>query len=120
MWQPLLVFLKGGFYAFDLTTIHLYLSEHPNAWLFEAEGDKEDEDEDDESDHDDDDAAKPPPSRPSTTALTSPSEAYTEFLQFLATGCSGSPTQGYPTVILILSTIPSSVCIYNLWHPAEL
>ena len=46
MWQPLLVFLKGGFYASDLTASHLHLSEHPNAWLLEAEGDKEDEDED--------------------------------------------------------------------------
>ncbi|KAI0711424.1 hypothetical protein C8Q76DRAFT_677774 [Earliella scabrosa] len=103
MWQPLLVFLK----------------EHPNAWLLEAEGDKEDEDEDDESDHDDDNAAKPPPTRPSTTALTSPSEAYAEFLQFLATGCSGSPTQGYPTVILILSTIPSSIISSSSSHPLE-
>ena len=37
------------------------------------------------------------------------SQAYLEFLQFLQLGCSGSPLQGYPTVMIILSTIPSSV-----------
>ena len=37
------------------------------------------------------------------------SGAYQEFLQFLELGCSGSPIQGYPTVVIILSTIPPSV-----------
>ena len=41
------------------------------------------------------------------------SQAYLEFLQFLQLGCSGSPLQGYPTVMIILSTIPSSVrCLF--------
>lgn len=35
--------------------------------------------------------------------------AYREFLQFLELGCSGSPSQGYPTIVIILSTIPSPV-----------
>ena len=38
-----------------------------------------------------------------------PSAAYQEFLNFLALGCHGSPLQGYPAVVVILSTIPSSV-----------
>ncbi|KAI0715705.1 hypothetical protein C8Q72DRAFT_891767 [Fomitopsis betulina] len=38
-----------------------------------------------------------------------PSAAYREFLQFLELGCSGSPLQGYPTVIVIISTIPPSI-----------
>lgn len=38
------------------------------------------------------------------------SGAYQEFLQFLELGCSGAPIQGYPTVVIILSTIPPSVC----------
>lgn len=38
------------------------------------------------------------------------SEAYREFLQFLELGCAGSPVDGYPTVLVVLSTIPSSVC----------
>jgi len=37
------------------------------------------------------------------------SGAYQEFLQFLELGCSGSPIQGYPTVVIVLSTIPSFV-----------
>lgn len=37
--------------------------------------------------------------------------AYREFLQFLELGCSGSPHQGYPAVVVIVSTIPFSVCL---------
>jgi hypothetical protein len=37
------------------------------------------------------------------------SGAYQDFLQFLQLGCSESPIQGYPTVVIALSTIPSSV-----------
>ena len=34
---------------------------------------------------------------------------YREFLQFLQLGCRGSPVQGYPTVVVILATIPPEV-----------
>ena len=37
------------------------------------------------------------------------SEAYTEFLQFLELGCSGSPVEGYPLVLIVLAGIPKSV-----------
>lgn len=37
------------------------------------------------------------------------SEAYTEFLQFLELGCSGSPVEGYPLVLVVLAGIPKSV-----------
>jgi len=43
-----------------------------------------------------------------------PSLAYQDFLRFLQLGCSGSPVEGYPTVVIILSTIPSSVS-YSMW-----
>jgi len=43
-----------------------------------------------------------------------PSLAYQDFLQFLQLGCSGSPVEGYPTVVITLSTIPSSVS-YFMW-----
>ena len=36
----------------------------------------------------------------------SSSAAYAEFLAFLSLGCNGSPVHGYPTLIVILSTIP--------------
>ena len=34
---------------------------------------------------------------------------YDKFLRFLELGCGGSPSQGYPTLVVILSTIPSEV-----------
>lgn len=36
-------------------------------------------------------------------------EAYREFLQFLQLGCYGSPIQGYPVIVVVLSTIPTEV-----------
>jgi E3 ubiquitin-protein ligase listerin len=39
----------------------------------------------------------------------SKSLACQEFLQFLQLGCSGSPLQGYPAVVVILSTIPTTI-----------
>jgi len=38
-----------------------------------------------------------------------PSVAYKEFLRFLEMGCRGSPRQGYPALVIVLSTIPQSV-----------
>ena len=35
--------------------------------------------------------------------------AYADFLQFLQLGCSGSPIQGYPIVVIVLSTLSSPV-----------
>lgn len=53
-------------------------------------------------------------STPHTESTNPHSVAYAEFLQFLELGCSGSPTQGYPTIVIILSTIPSSVSSSHL------
>ena len=44
------------------------------------------------------------------------SQAYIEFQQFLQLGCSGSPVQGYPTVVVIISTIPTSVSSFILFQ----
>lgn len=35
--------------------------------------------------------------------------AYGDFLQFLQLGCNGSPVQGYPVVVIVLSTLSSPV-----------
>ncbi|KAJ8454647.1 hypothetical protein ONZ45_g19221 [Pleurotus djamor] len=90
MWQPLLTFLR----------------ELPNAWTFDlrsvARGHDGAEDEGEEvsdDEHDDDDGQSIPKT----------SMAYADFLQFLQLGCSGSPIQGYPTVVIVLSTIPLAV-----------
>ena len=66
-------------------------------WSAESHSDSEDDDEDAHPGH-----------APKTSL------AYTEFLQFLELGCGGSPIHGYPTVVIILSTIPSSVRILPL------
>jgi len=86
MWYPLLVFLK----------------QIPSSWDLETNADQDD-DEDDEGEEDKEKAKVAP-------AAPRPSEAYQEFLQFLQLGCSGSPLQGYPVVVVILSTLSFSVC----------
>ncbi|PBK68595.1 hypothetical protein ARMSODRAFT_958257 [Armillaria solidipes] len=80
MWQPLLRFLK----------------DHSNAWEL---ADRVSVEGDGSSDEEDEERRPPLKARP----------VYDEFLQFLQLGCSGSPIQGYPTVVIIISTIPSSI-----------
>lgn len=82
--------------------------EFPKAWDLEIAyhipkhvRNQEDSDEEDEEDEELDTADKP----------KLESKAYQEFLQFLQLGCSGSPLQGYPTVVVILSTISSNVSL---------
>lgn len=86
----------------------LFLKEFPNAWILEGayNADKhEDDDDDDDSDSDSEELETRTPS----THKEHSSEAYREFLQFLELGCAGSPVEGYPMVLVVLSTIPSSV-----------
>lgn len=114
MWQPLLTFLRGivSLYALYLGSS---LAEHPIAWDLDAKRFKEDEggdgDEEDDSGAEEDGQpheVQADQSNDSVVPLV-PSPAYREFLQFLELGCSGSPLQGYPTIIVIISTIPPSV-----------
>jgi E3 ubiquitin-protein ligase listerin len=88
-------------------------TEFPVAWELqraldnnasEAQGDEEEEDED-ESEVEDNLKKLPPEG----VNITRPSHAYQEFLGFLESGCAGSPLRGYPAVVIIVSTIPSSV-----------
>ena len=76
-----------------------------------SDSDSEDEGGEDESDDEDnhevEDDMNPDEKH---TNKTGDSSAYQEFLQFLQLGCYGSPTQGYPAIILVLSSIPSTVC----------
>ncbi|KIY45151.1 hypothetical protein FISHEDRAFT_49914 [Fistulina hepatica ATCC 64428] len=50
---------------------------------------------------------------------TRPDSAYSDFLRFLQLGCSGSPLQGYPIVIIILSSIPSSTLVSSIGPPFD-
>ncbi|KAI0777188.1 hypothetical protein BD413DRAFT_171550 [Trametes elegans] len=104
MWQPLLFFLKA----------------FPNAWILESQAEHDEDEHSDSGESEDEEDAKGPLSKPSTsTPASSSSHAYHDFLQFLATGCSGSPIQGYPTVLVVLSTIPPSIIVASSPHPLE-
>lgn len=76
------------------------------------------EDEDDEDDDDDErtnnDGAERQEGAQSAIVASDASQhsrftAFSEFLEFLQLGCGGSPLQGYPTIVVVLSTIPASV-----------
>lgn len=81
-------------------------AEFPNAWELEAAYDADVEDEEEHSNFEggggkkDDHVVTP----------RGQSEGYRSFLTFLETGCSGSPVRNYPIVVVVLSTIPPSVC----------
>lgn len=102
MWQPMLKFLKGELVLNRLCSLAYYAAEFPNAWELEREEINEGEGES-ESEDSHVEESKPAP-------RVKPSVGYAEFLRFLERGCSGSPLQGYPTIVVIISTIPSSVC----------
>ncbi|CCM05109.1 uncharacterized protein FIBRA_07316 [Fibroporia radiculosa] len=93
MWQPLLMFLK----------------EFPNAWEIEATSDNEIEEEDSDDEDEDEDRISHVRIATGHSPSSGPTQAYLEFLQFLQLGCSGSPLQGYPAVLVIISTIPSKI-----------
>ncbi|CAA7268465.1 unnamed protein product [Cyclocybe aegerita] len=94
MWQPLLMFLKQS----------------PESWNLEAKKIPQDDEEDSGSEADEDRTDSP------STGLY---QAYQEFLQFLQLGCSGSPIQGYPTVVVVVSTIPPSLLFSTSSPPLE-
>ncbi|KAG5637584.1 hypothetical protein H0H81_004035 [Sphagnurus paluster] len=109
MWQPLLKFLKGctvtSLFAY---TANEFLTEFPNAWEIEKEYDySKDEDDAEESDGGEDETDE----KKDISRAPKQSAAYPEFLRFLELGCCGSPLQGYPTVVIIISTIPSSILV---------
>ncbi|KAG8896139.1 hypothetical protein FRB99_009054, partial [Tulasnella sp. 403] len=85
----------------------LFLRNYPQAWLLEASANaaKASLDKDDE-DVDSGDEAVP---SATTKNLSQFSMAYREFLDYLKLGCGGSPTQGFPTVLIVLSTIPNEL-----------
>ena len=84
--------------------------EYPQSWtLDDIKKDEGDEGSESEVENDDELQHAAKTVTPSSLPQNQSSQVYREFLQFLQLGCSGSPLQGYPTVMIILSTIPSSV-----------
>jgi hypothetical protein len=121
MWQPLLSFLRGkaslkGSYMF-CSNVCLVV-DFPSAWEIEAASvlhiAKEPDDANSESEDDAKEGIEPREAKQSP-AMVKSSPAYREFLRFLELGCSGSPLQGYPTVVVIISTLPPAVCTSVFW-----
>ncbi|KAL0570451.1 hypothetical protein V5O48_011508 [Marasmius crinis-equi] len=115
MWQPLLLFLKGTVHPSSLRNVFADEQiEFPQSWKIELKAETE-SDPDPESDSEDEEDPKsqiqPQPPRSSS--------AYAEFLQFLQLGCGGSPIQGYPTIVIILSTIPSEILTSTPSHSLD-
>lgn len=86
--------------------------EYPSAWEIEAsedhEGNREhDSDREDDEEDEEEDSEEPRPAANGSTPKKS--AAFSDLLQFLELGCAGMPVQGYPTVLIILTTIPTSV-----------
>ena len=104
MWQPLLTFLKGTLsqYLLGICVLFSSLVAFPQSWTIELRGVDDFEDEAGNQGQ-----VVPEENRKS-------SGAYQEFLQFLELGCSGSPIQGYPTVLVVLSTIPPCVRLVSI------
>ncbi|KAF8650294.1 hypothetical protein AX16_005322 [Volvariella volvacea WC 439] len=119
MWQPLLTFLKEFPGAWDLDRNSSLTSSASLASIDEEDEGSDSEAGDEEDDEDEDGAHEEAALKPSKSSASAVSKnqapesktsiAYTEFLQFLQLGCGGSPVQGYPTVVIILSTIPSNI-----------
>lgn len=128
MWEPMLTFLTRESTSTSATRVEKRILltragvEHRKAWELDIENpvapaahddDSAEEDGDEDSSAGSEDDEEPRDARakeaPQAANSLTRSEAYQEFLQFLQLGCSGSPVQGYPTVVVILSTIPSSV-----------
>ena len=99
MLQPLLTFLTSSSIGM-LTNIFADIAQDfPDAWKHADRPIKQEDDPDANNGGDDDEVYQ----------STGTSLAFKEFLQFLELGCSGVPVQEYPTVVIVLSTMPSSV-----------
>lgn len=134
MWEPLLIFLtsessRSDTYRVDLELMHFSsAAEYPEAWelatendISEGEANAEDDgadEEEDEKEFTDQDDEQPQTVLPlGSQPPVSSSTAYLAFLDFLRSGCGGYPLQGYPVLVVVLSTIPSSVSVFQRSSP---
>ena len=94
MWQPLLKLITGPLSPQLLPLAFTVSLEYPRCWELDARFRSDADGSESES--------EAGPGLP-------PSIAYKDFLRFLELGCRGSPKQGYPALVLVLSTISHSV-----------
>ena len=112
MWRPWLKFLKRALWSGSCCHQNTHgFAEFPRAWEIDAfEPQKVNKSESDEED-DGSNAEEELDVQVASTNVAKDrrSPGFTDFLQFLELGCGGSPLQGYPAVLVILSSIPPSV-----------
>ena len=71
----------------------------------------------DSASEDDDEELPVASQAPETAPRVNVSLPYQEFLRFLETGCMGSPTAGYPAILVVLSTVPTPVrAVFSFPH----
>jgi hypothetical protein len=121
MWRPWLKFLKGalllGYYRCRYQSAH-YVVDYPRAWETDTAFDPRKANQSGSDEEDDGSSAEEEANVqavPTLVVKDRRSAGFADFLQFLELGCGGSPLQGYPAVIVILSSIPPSVGIHL--HP---
>jgi len=120
MWRPWLKFLKGalwpGFRGYQYQNAHC-AADFPRAWEIDVAFDCQKAKGSGSGEEDDGSSAEEEPNFQTTSTKVAKdllSPGFSDFLQFLELGCGGSPLQGYPAVIIILSSIPPSVRILPL------
>ena len=116
MWRPWLKFLKRALSPGSCCHQNAHcVAEFPRAWEIDAAFDPHKVNKNESDEEDDGSSAEEGPDvqvASTNVAKDQRSSGFTDFLQFLELGCGGSPLQGYPAVIVILSSIPPSVCIH--------
>ena len=118
MWEPLLLFLTSESREANPTRPSSFAdqclssgyAEFSECWSIEKKLDSPSMGEDDDTEDDDQDKDEDAPEDAVGSKAPTASVAFTRFLDFLANGCRGSPQQGYPILVVVLSTIPADVC----------
>ena len=109
----------------------MWLASEPTGNRAQADHDEDDGDDEEEDDHDEDDdeddededvqdesgeeasggkaSAHQPTSNATDVAASQAPKSYIAFLQWLQTGCAGSPALGYPAVLVFVSTLPQQI-----------
>ena len=113
MWRPWLKFLKRALSPGSCCHQNAHrVAEFPRAWEIDAAFDPHKVNKGESDEEDDGSSAEEGPDvqvASTNVAKLQRSLGFADFLQFLELGCGGSPLQGYPAVIVILSSIPPSV-----------
>ncbi|KAF8580184.1 hypothetical protein K439DRAFT_1357639 [Ramaria rubella] len=109
MWEPLLMFLTKINNAWVLNRGY----EHPASFV-KAQAEDESDSSSESSKSVNETGLELSHPHPQSEEETPNFAAYAEFLSFLGLGCNGSPIQGYPTILVILSTIPNEILFPSL------